>query len=165
MDVGRDTVISSPLDVDRSQIHPEGEARGLEQVIGQFLAYVLVPSLGRLIDQAEKKAIHGSSCLQIAEVGQLVVNRDVWKKEYIISSYMDKNLFLQTFIRFRIQTVENRPMLAVETDEAGLDQGMAEAIGGRGERIRDGRVHVRIVALVISFAHQFEAEYPHHVLT
>lgn len=56
-------------------------------------------------------------------------------------------------------------MLAVETDEAGLDQGMAEAIGGRGERIRDGRVHVRIVALVISFAHQFEAEYPHHVLT
>lgn len=78
---------------------------------------------------------------------------------------MDKNLFLQTFIRFRIQTVENRPMLAVETDEAGLDQGMAEAIGGRGERIRDGRVHVRIVALVISFAHQFEAEYPHHVLT
>lgn len=56
-------------------------------------------------------------------------------------------------------------MLAVETDEAGLDQGMAEAIGGRGERIRDGRVHVWIVALVISFAHQFEAEYPHHVLT
>lgn len=81
MDVGRNTVISSPLDVDRSQIHPEGEARGLEQVIGQFLAYVLVPSLGRLIDQAEKKAIHGSSCLQIAEIGQLVVNRDVWKKE------------------------------------------------------------------------------------
>lgn len=79
VDVGGDTVIPSSLDVDGGQIHPEGEARGLEQVIGQFFAYVLVPSLGGLVDQAEKKAIHGSRCLQIAEICQLVVNRDIWK--------------------------------------------------------------------------------------
>lgn len=72
-------MIPSPLDVDGSQIHPEGEAGSLEQVIGQFFAYVLVPSLGGLIDQTEKKAVHGSRCLQIAEIGQLVVNRDIWK--------------------------------------------------------------------------------------
>lgn len=74
-----DTVISAPLYVDGSEVHAEGEGRGLEQVIGQLFAYVLVPSLGGLIDQAEEKAIHGSSCLQIAEIGQLVVNRDVCK--------------------------------------------------------------------------------------
>lgn len=56
-------------------------------------------------------------------------------------------------------------MVAVEADEAVLDQGVAEAISGRGERIRDGRVHIWIVALVISFAQRFQPEYPHHVLT
>lgn len=56
-------------------------------------------------------------------------------------------------------------MVAVEPDEAGLDQGVAEAVSGRGERVRDGRVHVRIVTLVISFPQEFEAEYSHHILT
>lgn len=56
-------------------------------------------------------------------------------------------------------------MVAVEADEAVLDQGVAEAISGRGERVRDGRVHIWIVALVISFAQQFQPKYPHHVLT
>lgn len=74
---------------------------------------------------------------------------------------------INVFARFRVRipTVENRPMVAVEADEAVLDQGVAEAISGRGERIRDGRVHIWIVALVISFAQRFQPEYPHHVLT
>lgn len=56
-------------------------------------------------------------------------------------------------------------MPAVEADKAVLNQGMTEAISGRGERIGYGRVHVRIVTLVIPFPQQFQPEYSHHVLT
>lgn len=56
-------------------------------------------------------------------------------------------------------------MPAVEADKAVLNQGMTEAISGRGERISYGRVHVRIVTLVIPFPHQFQPEYSHHIST
>lgn len=66
-------MVSSPLNVDSSQIHPEVEVGSLEQVVRELSSYELVSFLDRLVQHAQEKAVHCTDRPDVGGVCQLVV--------------------------------------------------------------------------------------------
>jgi hypothetical protein len=78
--VAREAVVAASLDVDGGEVHPEGEASGLEEVVGELVADELVPSLTRLVAEADQYSVQRTKTPNVFGVFFLLVERHICKR-------------------------------------------------------------------------------------
>ena len=120
--VSGNTVLTTTLDVESSQIQTPGLARLLEQVVGDLLRHGVVQSLSHLVDQAHDVVVGPSALVQVVRLLQ----------------------HLAESLRSDV-TVGLGPSL-----DGGGQEGVSETEGGSGEAGSDGGVGVRVVAVEVT---------------